>query len=77
MTKKTELEESFSILKGETITEIKERKLKEGKKETDDEGDIILTTKNGKRFHIYARYGTYTGESADEYPYYLGIDEEK
>lgn len=58
---------NFDSLVGKTIATIARRK---GPK-FDDEGYLDITFTDGSSVCIIANFGSYTGESADEYPTYI------
>lgn len=62
----------FNDLVGKTIKAVQELKLKE----YDDQGYLLMEFTDGAKALIVAVYGSYTGESEDEYPTYLRIEGE-
>jgi len=47
-----------------------------GIKNCDDKPYLVLTMDDGSKFKIIANYGRYTGNSEDEYPRFISIEEQ-
>lgn len=63
--------DDMSLLIGATIKEVYRRVLKENM-DYDDDDEIVLATDKGD-FLLTASFGSYTGNSKDEYPVYVSI----
>lgn len=61
----------MSFLVGKTITEV----IKARHPYYDDEGYIIMRFSDGSEYTIVAGYGSFTGQSCEEYPTSISIHE--